>query len=67
MTWKEKHEMLLKNKKDIITKYNNSVPVKEIAKIYGLSISCISNNLKLWGIRRKSGIRYLLRKMILEG
>ena len=65
MTWKEKHERILKNKKDIIKQYKNYVPVKLIAREYGLSISCISNNLRLWGIKRQ-GIKYLLGKMLLE-
>lgn len=66
-TWKEKHNDVLKNKKDIIRKYNNDMPIKEIAKIYKVSTGCISNNLKLWGIRKKHGIKYILGKLILEG
>jgi len=65
MNWKEKHNVILENKKDIIKKYKDYIPVKLIAREYGLSIGCINNNLKLWGIRR-SGIKYLLGKMILE-
>lgn len=65
-TWKEKHDLLLKNKSDIIKKYNGDVPIKEIAKTYGVSVGCISDNLKLWGVRREHGVKYLLRKMILE-
>jgi len=65
-TWKEKHNVILENKKDIIKKYNESVPIEEIAKKYKVSGFCISNNLKLWGMKKKHGIRYLLGKMILE-
>jgi len=64
-TWKEKHEIILENKKDIIKQYNDFVPVKLIAREYGLSTSCISNNMRLWGIKR-SGIKYLLGKMLKE-
>ena len=66
LNWKEKHVMLLKNKKDIIKRYNYDIPIKEIAKEYGVTTGCISNNLKLWGVRRKRGIRYLLGRMLLE-
>ena len=65
MNWKDKHKRLLENKKDIIKQYKDFVPVKLIAKEYGLSISCIHLNLRLWGIKR-SGIKYLLGKIILE-
>ena len=64
MDWKEKHKILLENKKGIIKKYNENIPIKEIAKIYKVSYSCIRNNLRLWGIRKNSGIRYLLAKCI---
>jgi len=67
MTWKDKHKMLLKNKKDIIKQYNDFVPVKLIAREYGVTISCISINLKKWGIRKKHGIKYLLNKAFLKG
>ena len=65
--WKDKHKTLLENKKDIIKQYKNFVPVRLIAKEYGVTTGCISLNLKLWGMRRRRGIKYLLRKMILEG
>ena len=66
-TWKDKHNILLRNKNDIIEKFNNDVSITEIAGIYGVTIGCISNNLKLWGVRKRSGIKFLLSKMILEG
>ena len=66
MSWKEKHNLILKNKKDIIRKYNDDMPIKEIGKMYKVSMGCISDNLKLWGIRKKHGIRYILRKILLE-
>ena len=61
--WKEKHEVIIKNKRDIIKQYKDYVPVKLIAREYGLSTSCISNNMRLWGIKR-SGIKYLLGKCL---
>ena len=67
MAWEEKHERLLKNKKDIIKQYKEYVPVKLIAREYGVSMSCITINLKLWEVRKRSGIKYLLRKALLEG
>lgn len=67
MAWKEKHERLLKNKRDIIRQYKDYVPIKLIARGYGVSMSCIANNLKLWGIGKRSGIKYLLGKTLLEG
>jgi hypothetical protein len=67
MTWKEKHKMLLRNKKDIIKQYKGYIPIKLIAREYGVSPSCITINLKVWGVRRRGGIKYLLGKMILEG
>ena len=66
MAWKEKHERLLKNKRDIIKQYKDYVPVKLIAKEYGVSLSCISQNIRNWDINRK-GIKYLLGKALLEG
>ena len=66
-TWKNKHKTLLKNKEDIIKQYKNFVPVKLIAREYGVSMSCIHLNLRLWGIRKRSGIKNLLGKMLLEG
>jgi len=57
MNWKEK--------KDIIEKYNDNVPVNEIAKAYNLTSICIYKRLKRWGIKKRSGIRYLLGKIIL--
>ena len=67
MAWEEKHERLLKNKKDIIKQYKEYVPVKLIAREYGVSIGCISNNLRLWGIAKNRGIKYLLGKALSEG
>jgi len=61
----EKRDLILKNKKDIIREYNDNVSISEIAKIYKVSTGCISNNLKLWGIRKKHGIKYILSKLIL--
>ena len=55
-----------KEKNNIIQKYNENVPIKEIAKEYGVAIDTIHKRLKRWGIRKRSGIRYLLVKMILE-
>ena len=66
-TWKDKHKMLLQNKSDIIKQYKDYVPIKLIAKEYGVSESCITNNLKLWGIGKRRGIKYLLGKILLEG
>jgi len=65
-TWKEKHNVILENKKDIIKKYNENMPIKEIAKTYKLTSICIYKRLERWGIKKKSGIKYLLGKMILE-
>ena len=64
MTNKEKHDIIIKNKKDIIKQYKDYMPIKLIAREYGVSIGCISNNLKLWGVRRRSGIRHLLKKYL---
>jgi len=58
MNWKEK--------KDIIEKYNENVPIQEIAKVYKLTSSCVYKRLEKWGIKKRSGIKYLLGKMILE-
>ena len=75
MAWKEKHEKLLRDK-DIIIKIYNKHYVKygdaqkinrKIANIYGVSAGCISENLKSWGVLKEHGIKYLLRKMVLEG
>ena len=58
MDWEEK--------KDIIKKYNENVPIKEIAKTYNLTSVCVYKRLERWDIKKRSGIRYLLGKMILE-
>jgi len=60
----KKRNSILKNKEDIISKYNNDIPMTRIAKVYGVSIGCISNNLKLWGVRKKHGLKFLLRNLI---
>ena len=60
-----KHNVILENKKNIIRQYKEYVPIKLIAREYGLSGSYIYKKLKLWGMRR-NGIKYLLGKMILE-
>lgn len=73
MTWKEKHERLLKDKNIIIKIYNNHYIkygdakkiTQKIANIYGVSASCISGNLRLWGILKRHGIKYLLGEMLL--
>ena len=67
MAWKEKHERILENKEDIIKQYKDFVPVRVIAREYGVSGGCISDNLRIWGAREKHGIRNLLAKMLLEG
>ena len=67
MAWKEKHERRLRNKRNIIKQYKDYVPVKLIAKEYGVTIATITRNLKSWSIRERSGIKYLLRKALLEG
>jgi len=67
LTRKDKHKILLKNKRYIIERYNKNIPIKKIARIYRVSTGCISNNLKLWGIRRKHGVKYLLGKILLKG
>ena len=65
-TWKEKHDEIVRNKKDIIKAYDENISIKEIAEIYKVSGGCISNNLRLWGIIRKHGIKYILGKMLKE-
>ena len=60
----EKHDSILRNKESIIKEYDNNVSISKIAKIYGVSIGCISNNLKLWGVRKNHGIKFLLREVI---
>ena len=64
--WKEKHDEIVKNKKDIIKAYNENIPIIKIAKIYKVSEGCISGNLRLWGAVQKHGIKYLLEKMLLR-
>lgn len=64
--WKETHNIIMKNKRDIIEKYNKNIPIKEIARLYEVSIACIRYNLKKWGVRKKHGIKYLLAKYIRE-
>ena len=55
-----------KEKNNIIKKYNENVPILEIAKEYGVEKNTIYKRLERWGIRKRSGIKYLLGKMILE-
>ena len=62
-----KHTIIIKNKYEIIKKYNEGIAIGKIAGIYGVTLTCISHNLKLWGVLEgKRGIKYLLGKMILE-
>jgi len=66
MTWKEKHNKIIKSKVDIIKEYRAGIPIKKIAKAYGVAGSCIYNNLRLWGIVVEHGIKYLLKEMLLS-
>ncbi len=69
-TWKEKHinnrNVIIKNKTDIIKKYKENIPIKEIARIYKISERCINDNLRLWGAIKRHGIKYLLGKLLKE-
>ena len=70
-TWKEKHNRLLKDKDIIIKFYNKhnkygNMAYKKIAKAYGVSTSTISRNLELWGAKKRSGIKFLLREMLCD-
>ncbi|MCK4320966.1 hypothetical protein KAX08_00385 [candidate division WOR-3 bacterium] len=56
----------MKSKKDIIKKYNDNIPILKIAEEYGVTKDTIYKRLKSWGIRRRSGIRHLLYKMVSE-
>ncbi len=56
-----------KEKKDIIKKYNENVPIKEIAKMYNLTSVCIYKRLERWGVKKRFGIKYLLGKMLSRG
>jgi hypothetical protein len=74
MAWKEKHKRLLRDKNIIIkiykkyyVKYGDAQKINQkIANIYGVSAGCIRNNLRLWGVIKRHGIKYLLRKMLLS-
>ena len=57
---------MIKDKKDIIKKYNDNIPIQKIAKDYGVTKNTIYKRLERWGVRKRSGIRYLLGKMISE-
>ena len=59
-----KHDSILKNKKDIIKMYNECIPIQKISVKYNVTTGCISNNLKLWGVRKKHGLRFLLRNLL---
>ena len=59
-------EIATQEKRDIIKRYNENMPIKEIAKIYSVTSTCIYKRLGRWGIKKKAGIKYLLGKMILE-
>uniref|UniRef100_A0A6H1ZNS4 Uncharacterized protein n=1 Tax=viral metagenome TaxID=1070528 RepID=A0A6H1ZNS4_9ZZZZ len=67
----EKHERLLKDKNIIIKYYHEhqnygDSAYKKISKMYGVHYSTILKNLKSWGVVRKSGIKYLLRGMLIN-
>ena len=53
-------------KKDIIKKYNENMSIKEIAKMYNLTSICVYKRLERWGYKKRSGIKILLGKMLLE-
>jgi len=71
MTYKEKHERLLRDKNIIIKfyhehqKHGDSACTK-IAKVYGVAPITILKNFKKWGVTRKTGIKYLLRDMLIN-
>lgn len=69
-TWKDKHEKLLRDRNIIIkiydgAEYGNKI-VNQIAKKYNISDTCIYKNLKLWDVKRKGSIKYLLGKILLK-
>lgn len=71
MTYKEKHEKLLRDKNIIIKYYHENqnygdMAYKKIAKVYGVAGSTISHNLELWGVKKNTGIKYLLREMLVN-
>jgi hypothetical protein len=48
-------------------KYGDAQKINQkIANIYGVSAGCIANNLRLWGILKRHGIKYLLAKCLIE-
>ncbi|MCK4446834.1 MAG: hypothetical protein KAW56_07110 [Candidatus Marinimicrobia bacterium] len=63
----EKRDLILRNKENIIRAYDDKVTLSKIAKVYGVSVGCISNNLKLWGVRKRHGVKYLLNRIALQG
>jgi len=64
----ENRKRLLENRKDIIIKqYKDFVPIKLIAREYGVTTDTVYKRLKKWGIGKRSGIKFLLGKMLLEG
>ena len=67
MTWKEKHELVLNNKDNIIKAYQNGMSVNEIAAIYKISGYCIYYNIRNWNkLNKKHGIKYLLKNLIIK-
>ena len=40
-----------KEKNNIIKKYNENVPIKKIAKEYGVTVDTVYKRLERWGVR----------------
>ena len=67
MTWKEKHELVLNNKDNIIKAYQNGMSVNEIAAIYKISGGCVYYNIRNWNkLNKKHGIKYLLKNLMIK-
>lgn len=56
------HQMLLDNKEAIIQKYNENVPVYDIARLYEVAESTIYIKLSQWGIRKRRSKRVCRRE-----
>jgi len=67
----DKHKRLLRDKNIIIKFYHEhqnygDMACKKIAKVYGVTEIAILKNLKKWGVMRTTGIKYLLRDMLIN-
>ena len=65
-SWKSKHKVLWKKKNIIKKMYQDGMSVKDIASECGVSEFFIYKYIRIWGLGRRRGIKFILGKLLSE-